>query len=144
MLVRIIFRNNLTWDAGLFTSSYFNECLQFNLKKSSIKPLLSITEPKSLTTEVIRKELGLVTPQVRRARRKTDQTRKPEEIEKESQFIYLITQLVAEIIKSDIQNKHLEHTPTQHIDNQTKTTKASTKTLKNQFSQTVVTQLIKD
>ncbi|WP_316818669.1 recombinase family protein [Pedobacter nyackensis] len=121
MLVRIIFRNNLTWDAGLFTSSYFNECLQFNLKKSGVKALLSITELKSSTTEVINKdEFGLTTPQMRRARRTTDQKRKPEEIEKESQFIDLITELVAEIIKSDLQNKQLEHTPTQHTDNQKK------------------------
>lgn len=49
---------------------------------------------------------------MRRARRTTDQKRKPEEIEKESQFIYLITQLVAEIIKSDIQNGQLEHNTT--------------------------------
>ncbi|WP_169472248.1 recombinase family protein [Pedobacter hiemivivus] len=113
MLVRIIFRNNLTWDAGLFTSSYFNECLQFNLQKNSVKVLLSVTELKSLTAEVINKEeFGLTKPQMRRARRTTDQKRKPEEIEKESQFIDLITQLVAEIIKSDIQNEQPEHKPT--------------------------------
>jgi site-specific DNA recombinase len=132
MLVRIIFRNNLTWDAGLFTSSYFNECLQFNLQKNSVKVLLSVTELKSLTAEVINKgEFGLTTPQMRRARRTTDQKRKPEEIEKESQFIYLITQLVAEIIKSDIQNEQLEHAQKQHTDNQHQKTKTLIKALKN-------------
>ncbi len=104
MLVRIIFRNNLTWNAGLFTSSYFNKCIQFNLKKSSVKALLSVTELKSLTTEVINnEEFGVTNPQMRRARRTTDPKGKPAEIEKESQFIYLITQLIADIIKSDIE-----------------------------------------
>jgi hypothetical protein len=93
--------------------------------------ILSITELKSLTTEVINKEeFGLTNPQMRRARRIINQKRKPEEIEKESQFIYLITQLVTEIIKYDIQNEQPKHAPTQHTDNQTTT---SIKTLKNFF-----------
>lgn len=102
-LTHVLFRNNLTWNAGLFTSSYFNECLEFNLKKSKVKTLLLITELKQPAPE-IRKKFRITNQQMRRAKRKTDQLEKSKETEKESQFIYLITQLIAEIIKSDVEN----------------------------------------
>lgn len=62
-----------------------------------------ITEPKPPTPEITNK-FRITNQQMRRVRRKTDQQVKIKETEKESQFIYLITQLIAEIIKSDVEN----------------------------------------
>lgn len=52
-LVRIIFRNSLTWDQGLFTSCYFNEALALNLRKESVKKLFSIRLPKQDSNSIL-------------------------------------------------------------------------------------------
>jgi site-specific DNA recombinase len=56
LLVRLIFKDYLTWDKGLFTSLYINELLQFNLKKVSIKTLLVFSSRNNTVTDLNSKQ----------------------------------------------------------------------------------------
>lgn len=98
LLARIIFKDYLTWDQGVFTSSYFNEQLQFNLRKASLKTLLVLsTTPK----KTIDKNSKIEPIEMRRALRKPLQ--KDMEIKSiiDEKFIKSITQIVVEIVKSE-------------------------------------------
>lgn len=97
LLVRMIFKDCLTWDQGVFTSSYFNEHLQFNLRKSSINKLLMFSPAnKIITTQNSETELlGL-----RRALRRPTQEETKIKCHKDEKFIKFITQIIAEIVKS--------------------------------------------
>jgi DNA invertase Pin-like site-specific DNA recombinase len=97
VLVRLIFKDCLTWDQGVFTSSYFNEHLQFNLRKSSINTLLMLSPAnKIITTQNSETELlGL-----RRALRRPTQEETKIKCHKDEKFIKFITQIIAEIVKS--------------------------------------------
>ncbi|WP_316757723.1 recombinase family protein [Pedobacter aquatilis] len=97
LLVRAIFKDYLTWDQGIFTSNYFNEHLQFNLRKASINILLVLSLANKIITDQNSKAEHL---EMRRALRRP----RPEETKikchKDEKFIKSITQIIAEIVKS--------------------------------------------
>jgi len=94
-LIRIIFNDGLTWDLGQFTSRYFNELLQFNLQKKSLKHLLLIKPPHNLADNPKQIEM-------RRALRKPIQKEIEVTTKKDEKFIGSVTQIIREIAKSDI------------------------------------------
>ncbi|KQN36115.1 hypothetical protein ASE92_08240 [Pedobacter sp. Leaf41] len=103
LLVRIIFKDYLTWDQGIFTSSYFNELLQFNLKKAGIKKLLVIKSTNEMLNNGSSRKIEVT--QIRRALRKP--TLKETEINaiNDFKFIGSIRQIIYEILKSNFKNE---------------------------------------
>ena len=103
LLVRIIFKDYLTWDQGIFTSSYFNELLQFNLKKAGIKKLLVIKSTNEMLNNGSSRKMEVT--QIRRALRKP--TLKETEINaiNDFKFIGSIRQIIYEILKSNFKNE---------------------------------------
>jgi DNA invertase Pin-like site-specific DNA recombinase len=92
-LIRIIFNDGLTWDRGIFTSCYFNNLLQFNLQKKSLKHLLLIKPPHNVSSNPNQIEM-------RRALRKPTREEADIKFKAGEKFIEAITQIIAEILKS--------------------------------------------
>ena len=99
-LIRLIFKDSLIWDDGIFITSCFNEYLQFNLKKRSIKELLVIRKISLSSIDITNNQFKLDNQTKRRARRNGDRKEKLKEIGQEFQFIDLVARLIIEIIKS--------------------------------------------
>lgn len=97
LLVRMIFKDYLTWDKGLFTSFYINELLQFNLKKASIKTLLVLSSRNNTVNDLNNRTQHIV---LRRALRKSMHEEIKIKCQKDEKFIKFITQIIAEIVKS--------------------------------------------
>ena len=97
LLVRMIFKDYLTWDQGVFTSSYFNELLQFNLRKASINTLLVSSPVNKIITDQNSKTENL---EMRRALRRPRHEETKIKCHKDEKFIKSITQIIAEIVKS--------------------------------------------
>lgn len=96
-LVRMIFKDYLTWDKGLFTSLYINELLQFNLKKVSIKTLLVLSSRNNTITDLNNRTEHT---ELRRALRKSTHEETKIKCQKDEKFIKSVTKLIAEIVKS--------------------------------------------
>jgi site-specific DNA recombinase len=97
LLVRAIFKDYLTWDQGIFTSNYFNEQLQFNLRKASINILLVLSLANKIITDQNSKTEHL---EMRRALRRPTPEETKIKCHKDEKFIKSITQIIAEIVKS--------------------------------------------
>lgn len=94
LLVRMIFKDYLTWDQGMFISLYINELLQFNLKKASIKTLLVFSSRNKAATDLSN---GI---ELRRALRKSTHEETKIKCQKDEKFIKSVTKFIAEIVKS--------------------------------------------
>lgn len=97
LLVRMIFKDYLTWDKGVFTSSYFNELLQFNLTKASLSTLLVLSPTTNRITDQNSKTKHL---ELRRALRKSTHEDTKIKCQKDEKFIKSVTKFIAEIVKS--------------------------------------------
>ncbi len=97
LLVRAIFKDYLTWGQGVFTSSYFNELLQFNLRKASVKKILVLSSMSKTITDrnSIKDKI-----EMRRALRKPTHNETEIKCEKDEKLITSITRIIAEIVKS--------------------------------------------
>lgn len=99
LLVRKIFQDYLTWHNGVFTSSYFNELLQFNLRKASVKTLLVLSLTNNRITDQNSKTEHL---EMRRALRRPTHEETKIKCHKDEKFIKSLTQIIAEIVKSGV------------------------------------------
>jgi len=97
LLVRMIFKDYLTWDQGMFTSLYINEFLQFNLKKASIKTLLVLSSRNKAATD-LNNRIEYI--ELRRALRKSTYEETKIKCQKDQKFIKSVTKIIAEIVKS--------------------------------------------
>jgi len=99
----MIFKDCLTWDQGVFTSSYFNEQLEFNLRKASIKKLLVLKSTNDMASNGSSRKKEIT--QIKRALRKT--TLKKTEINSIDDFNFIgsIRQIIYEILKSNSKNE---------------------------------------
>ena len=97
LLVRMIFKDYLTWDQRVFTSLYINELLQFNLKKASIKTLLVLSSRNNAATDLNNRIKHI---ELRRALRKSTHEETKIKCQKDEKFIKSVTKIIAEIIKS--------------------------------------------
>lgn len=97
LLVRMIFQDYLTWHQGVFTSSYFNEQLEFNLRKASLRTLLVLSSRNNTITDRNSKTEHL---EMRRALRRPTHEETKIKCHKDEKFIKSITQFIAEIVKT--------------------------------------------
>jgi len=97
LLVRMIFKDYLTWDQRVFTSLYINELLQFNLKKASIKTLLVLSSRNNAATDLNNRIKHI---ELRRALRKSTHEETKIKCQKDEKFIKSVTKFIAEIVKS--------------------------------------------
>jgi hypothetical protein len=78
----------------MFTASYFNDFLHFNLKKQNLKKLLVINDSNLTTVEIIKDQLAFDNPPKRRAKRNTDRKENSRATEQEFLFVDLIAHLI--------------------------------------------------
>lgn len=88
VLVRLIFKDYLTWDQGLFISSYFNELLKFNLRKANINTLLMLSPASKIITDENSKTEHL---EMRRALRIPTHEETKIKYQKDEKFIKSVT-----------------------------------------------------